>query len=411
MAAVNDFRFAGVIPASKSVLNRLLVIQSFASDLTIRGDSDCDDVMRMKSALPRIVEGKGAAADCGAAGTTFRFLVVRASRIPGKHLVTGTPRLLARPQAALLEILKQLGVEAQPSPSGFVIQSQGWKKPTGPIRVDRSQSSQFASAVLLSAWDLDFDLEIEFVGVEDGDAPSEGYFEITEQIVRDAGMRLERNSSRLFIPARSRVRAGEIEAESDLSSAFAVAALGAIGGEAVIRSYPEKTSQPDAVFPEILQAMGARITRRPGELQVNRAEKLKAVEWNLRDCPDLFPVLSVLCAFAEGRSRLFGAPHLVHKESSRIESSARIVEGLGCKVRILPDGMEIEGGARRLPSTDALRSGPAWEFDPLEDHRLAMAAAVARLAGAPVRILHPDVVNKSFPGFWAVFTGGGGRLL
>ena len=193
------------------------------------------------------------------------------------------------------------------------------------------------------------------------------------------------------------MKAEAIRAETDLSSAFAIAALAAVAGRAVIEEFPEKSLQPDSVFPEILRAMGAGVKREGTSLIVEKARELRAVEWNLLDCPDLFPVLATVCAQANGRSRLFGAPHLAHKESSRIESTARLLRNLGTTFEAKPDGMEVEGGAIRLD---------AFDFDPEHDHRLAMAAAVAHAGGANVRVLHPSVVDKSFPEFWQILDRG-----
>ena len=390
---MKPFLFNGEIAASKSILNRLLVIQSFASRLSVHGDSRCDDVVRMRSALPHVLTGD-APADCGAAGTTFRFLALRASRLPGERLIVGSPKLLARPQGALVEMIERLGASARRVDKGLLIQGDGWKKPSAPLRVDRSQSSQFASAALLSSWDLDFDLELE-LSETDG-APSEGYLEMTESLVQQAGMRLRREGPRVVVPRASAVTATTLASEPDLSSAFAIAALAvASQGRARFHTFPEPSLQPDSVFPEILRAMGAQTD---GRLEVRGPLKLKAIDWNLRDCPDLFPVLSVLCALAEGRSVLHGAPHLAHKESSRIESTATLLRGLGCEFTLRDDGIEIQGGA-------PLATAP-FDFDPNHDHRLAMAAAVARVAGANVRILHPDVVDKSFPEFWELLDAG-----
>ena len=93
-----------------------------------------------------------------------------------------------------------------------------------------------------------------------------------------------------------------------------------------------------------------------------------------------------------------GAPHLAHKESSRIESTATLLRSLGCRFDLRKDGIEIEGGA-------PLSTKP-FDFDPNHDHRLAMAAAVAQVAGADIRILHPEVVDKSFPEFWDLLAVG-----
>ncbi len=401
------FRFLGRLPASKSILNRLLVIQSFsAGGLQIDGESSCDDVKYMREALSLVMGRKDALApvDCGAAGTTFRFLALRASRFPGRHLLRGSERLLARPQGALIGILEQLGVQAELNSRGLLIDSKGWQSPkNGALMIDRSQSSQFASAVMLSAWDLDFDLSIQLVS--EGETPSEGYLVMSEALLCEAGMSFHREAGNsLTIKKGSQVRATMMKAEPDLSSCFAIAALAAINenSSACIEAFPRQSLQPDAVFPQVLRHLGVEVRHDVGrdELKINGVSRLRSLEMNLGDCPDLFPVLAVLCAFAEGRSNLFGAKHLIHKESDRIKCIAELVRALGREVELRADGLVIHGRGLHEVSRDP------WEFDPQEDHRLAMAAAVAQVAGSGVRVLHPEVVNKSFPEFWQIFRGG-----
>lgn len=389
------FNFVGEIPASKSILNRILVLQSFAPALQVHGDSDCDDVVAMKNALRAVLsQASEGRADCGAAGTTLRFLALRASRLTGRYELFGSARLLARPQEGLLSVIRQLGCTASLSTQSLVIESNGWQRPHEPILVDRSQSSQFASAVVLSAWNLDFDLELSFTGAIGREFLSQGYFDMTLDLVRLAGMRLETTTNGIVIGKQSSITARELTAELDLSSAFAIAALASLCGRAELRSFPQKSSQPDSIFPEILAQMGASVRRESSALVVSRALRMKSVQVNLADSPDLFPVLATLCAFADGESVLFGAPHLANKESSRIESTASLLKSMGCKFEVLPDGMRVFGSSDQIARRFA--------FDPLDDHRLAMAAALAKFGGHDVQVLHPNVVNKSFPQFWSI---------
>ena len=133
----------------------------------------------------------------------------------------------------------------------------------------------------------------------------------------------------------------------------------------------------------------------PGHrLIVDKADELKGLEVNLKDTPDLAPVLGVLCALAKGPSRITGAEHLRFKESDRIAKTVELIEKMGRKATALKDGFQIEEGPIGEPK--------AFEFDPDEDHRLAMAAGVAMKAGYPVALKHPEVVTKSFVEFWQV---------
>jgi 3-phosphoshikimate 1-carboxyvinyltransferase len=395
----DEFYFRGRIPSSKSILNRLLVLRFFEPGLEIiGGDSEADDVMKMKGALAQLKAGE--IADCGAAGTTLRFLALLASRYPGTHKLKGSARLFARPQSEITRLLQQLGCKVDWESELLTITGQGWVIPEAGVRIDRAISSQFASALILSAWGLNSPLQVFF----EGDFVSEGYFDMTLQLVKRCGMNWELSADKrsLTIPAGEMVNTRKIEAESDLSSAFAIAAFAALSGEALFEAWPESSLQPDRVFADILREMGCGVEHNSSskifKIQKPSSGRLKAITKDLRDCPDLFPVLAILCGFAEGSSTLFGAPHLVHKESSRIEKSLELLRLIGVQARAIEGGLEIQG-------REATMNEKPFEFDPADDHRLAMAAAVARAAGASPQILHPEVVNKSFPEFWSIIRG------
>lgn len=394
---MKEFRFKGEIPASKSILNRLLIIQSYSQNLNIIGHSDADDVVKMRAGLKQIL--KGEPADCGAAGTTLRFLSLRASRLHGTHHLSGSLRLFERPQTETARLLSQLDCEAEIRLQRMTLRGQGWQEPEGELIVDRSASSQFASAVLLNAWELPFDLKLRF----EGEQVSESYLSMTIRLCERAGMKIDRVGEELLIVrAGSRVTATELRAEPDASSAFAVAALGvARSGVVEIENWPEESLQPDAVFPVLLAQMGCDVRTSGTSLIISRTEntELHGLEFNIKNCPDLFPVLSVLLALASGKSRLFGAPHLAFKESNRIQAITDLIKGIGRRARPLVDGIEVDG--KPDPVFPAL-----FKYSTDHDHRLAMAAAVAQAAGAKIEILDPKVVTKSYPGFWKVVDEG-----
>jgi 3-phosphoshikimate 1-carboxyvinyltransferase len=334
----------------------------------------------------------------------LRFLSLRASRLIGTHHLSGSLRLFERPQTELSRLLTQLDCEAEIRLQRLTVRGQGWQQPLGDVVIDRSVSSQFASALFLNAWGLDFDLRVQFVG----EVVSESYFLMTLELLKRAGMKIEHvtdatSRETYIVKAASQITAKTLATEPDASSAFAIVATGvARAGVVEIENWPITVSlQPDAIFPDLLRTMNCLVELKNGVLRVERKSTtiLGPLEFNLRDAPDLFPVLAVLCSLANGRSRLFGAPQLAHKESNRIGKIAELIKSLGRKVRLLPDGLEIEGRADSL-------FPPRFKFSTDHDHRLAMAAAVAQGAGADLEIQEPKVVDKSFPGFWqAIETG------
>lgn len=368
-------------------MNRALIAQSYEPQLKLVGDSTCNDVLFLKKSLRAL--GRSSILDCGEGGTTLRFLAFRVSRIPGQFLLKGTPRLLSRPQKEIQVILNQLGVQVNFEKQGVRIQSQGWQNPGRPIKVHAKDSSQFLSALFLNAWDLDFDLRIQLVGK----VTSLGYFKMTLKLLKELGFKYSRRGEIFRISREQKIKAKKLNVEPDLSSLFSVASLAAISGGARFKDFPQNSLQPDRAFVGIFKKMGVACTLQGSTLSVQAAPKLKAVKVNLQDSPDLFPVLAVLCSFAAGKSVLFGAPQLAFKESDRIQKTQELLKksGVVCKVR--KDGIEIHG----LSGSSKTRT---FRFDPDQDHRLAMAAALLKYYGQDIKISDPDVVQKSFPEFW-----------
>ena len=167
------------------MLNRALLAQSFAPELKIHGDSKAEDVEVMRAALKALAGHQPIF--CGAAGTVLRFMALRASRVPGKHLLTGSRRLFERPQAELLKILRQLGVDARLGPDSLEIEGAGWKVQGDTLLVPSDRSSQFATAVLLNAWGLPFDLYVSLGARK----VSTGYWKMSAQMAQRLGMKID----------------------------------------------------------------------------------------------------------------------------------------------------------------------------------------------------------------------------
>ena len=143
--------------------------------------------------------------------------------------------------------------------------------------------------------------------------------------------------------------------------------------------------------------MGTPIELSAQGLSVRQAPHLLPVEVDVGGAPDLTPVLAVLAALASGRSLLFGAPQLRGKESDRIATTSALLTVLGRRHTPRNDGIEIFGS----PLSETDRALP-MRFDATGDHRLVMAAAVARSAGFPIEIQGLSAVHKSFPEFLSI---------
>ena len=404
------FSFCGALLPSKSIFNRALIIQSFSKQLRLIGQSQADDVARLRVALSQMGVSPHDY-DAGDGGTTLRFFALRISRNTGCHRIAISPSLGRRPNSELIEILTQLGVQSKWDGGGLEIRSEGWKIPSSGLEIGGELSSQFLSAALLSAWQLSETLVVKSRGT----LVSRGYLDLTCSLLAECGMKFEvtqdsSNRLQITIAPHQVPLLRELVIEPDLSSAFSVAALAAVGGRADLLNWPRDSRQPDRVFPDLLRQMGCETFLTPGpdsKICIDNSQRapLKALEADLSHAPDLFPVLASLCALASGKSRLYGAHQLRHKESDRIAAVNKLLRSCHVPTREISGGLEISGTNR---FEELRRTDPSFQlrFDPEDDHRMAMAAGVLKLVLPGLEVAHPEVVTKSFPNYWSLWRDG-----
>lgn len=398
---MSDLFYQGSLSSSKSLFNRALIAKSYFPELEVSGDSKSEDIDLLLNALNDLKLGK---TDfyVGDGGTTLRFLLLRLSRQSGEFNVFMSPSLKKRPHQGLFEILKILGVHVTEHGDHYQISTRGWAEVTQAIPVEASKSSQFASALLLNAWNLDFDLKFEYPT----GALSESYFLMTLNFVRQLGMMVLQEAGRYIVPAQQKIQIAKVDVEMDISSAFTLSCYAAVNGAIKLSPFPFHSVQPDIVFLDIFKKMNVHWLREGESLFVDSSGLRRPVEVDLGQSPDLFPVLAALCAMTEGTSYLRGAAHLIHKESDRLHETIKLLGICGVQCLRTEDGLQIYGkdveeplvGPRRPVGQEPLNC----EFDPLHDHRMAMAAGLFVKAGWPLKIKNSNVVSKSFSDFWSL---------
>lgn len=331
----------------------------------------------------------------GNSGTSARLLLAVFSAGTGTFVLDGTPRLRQRPVGPAAEALQKLGADMRwIGEAGFLpVEINGKGLDPGNVFIDASESSQFLSGVLIAA-----PVARGKVGVEWSEpVASRPYLDMTLGMMKEAGIRFERQASnRIIVPAPQVYAARSFTVEGDCSSAsyfWGAAAL--TGGEVLTSPVSPSSLQGDCRFLGILEKMGCRILWNDDEVSVRGPEKLTPIDIDMNEMPDMVPTLGVLCAFANGTSRIRNVAHLRIKESDRLDAVAAGLKVLGVEVRELPDGLIIHGCAPVKPP-----SGPVSAFD---DHRIAMAFALAGLRLEGVVIEGAESVNKSFPLFWDIF--------
>lgn len=390
------FRYEGPLGASKSLFNRALIAQSFKPNLLIHGRSLAEDVLYLKKALHAFFKGEHTFF-VGDAGTSLRFLALRLSREKGDWQINGSTRLFSRPQKELCNLLTQLGCSYKLDSSSLRIQSKGWNlSPQQSIAVDTSESSQFLSGLFLSSWQLEDPLTIEITTPSPhSNFGSQSYFEMTHKFLSGLGHQFEWQDLRsLKIPAGQKIQSSELWVEPDMSSVAALLIAATLSGEVCLYAKPPFL-QPDSQILSILKSMGGQIEVTANKVQAKTSPHLKFLIQDCDQSPDLVPCLAVLCAFAEGVSELKNIRRLAFKESQRQKMTLSLLKMAGITAHLNEDSLFIHGlGINFIPNT--------FDFDPDQDHRMAMAAGLFKLKNSQIQIQHPEVVNKSFPEFWSI---------
>ena len=388
----NSFQFIGKAPFSKSLLNRALIIKSWYPDFVIHGSSSCEDILVMESAVKNLKQKKEF--DCGLSGTAFRFLAVRLSREKGEFILKADTALFKRPMEEMSSLLSQFSVSIQKTGQAYVISSEGWKLQGDCVYVPSRRTSQWASALLLNSWSFNQDLYFIF----SQSAVSYPHFKMTLDFVKSLGLVVQQQGDEFFIPKGQSLKTKEYHPEQDKSCLFALACFAVLKGQAVFLNWETESLQADHIFSDILQKIGAPVELRKDQLIISKSASLKTLNVSLKGGPDLFPMLAVLCAKAEGLSVLKDISHLAFKESNRLQKMKELLEKCGILVKIQEDDFLIYG--QREWGCEI----PPFVFDTEQDHRLVMAGELVASLDVPITLKGKVSVNKSFPEFYSLIS-------
>lgn len=416
--AAEPVRAQVTVPGSKSATNRALVLAALADGpSTLYRPLRSRDSLLMAGALralgARIEDGAdgswlvtpaspvtgGTEVDMGAAGTVMRFVPPIAALADGPVRFDGDPRSHERPVGPLVEALRGLGAEvddaANPGHFPLTVLGTGGLR-GGSVQIDASASSQFVSALLLSGARFAEGVDVRHVG---GRLPSLPYIEMAVQMVRTAGIEVDDSQPERWIVRPGAVKPVTQTIEPDLSNAapFLAAAL-VTGGTVTISDWPRQTTQPGDRLREILTLMGATCEFTDAGLECRGSGTIHGVDLDLADEAELTPTIAALAALADGPSRLSGVGHIRLHETDRLAAIATEINGLGGKVKELPEELLIEPAP--------LHGGT---FHTYEDHRLATAGAVLGLAVPGIQVQDVATTGKTlpdFPGRWSAMLAG-----
>ena len=401
------------VPGSKSITNRALLLAAMADGTsTILGAGLNDDTRRMAAALGALgfdvavdeaaariaVDGRAGAIPAhggelyaGGAGTAMRFLLGFLTLGRGRFRLDGNQRMRERPIGPLLDALAALGVSVRAErdngcpPVLIEIGEDGVRG--GAARIDAAVSSQFVSALLMPAplWPQGLKLTVS------GEA-ARPFITMTLRLMERWGASGTMSGGEIVVPGGQRYAAQKnFEVEPDASGAsYFAAAAALIGGSVILKGLSADSVQGDIAFLKLLERMGAHVEWRDDGVKVSGSgANLTGADVAMGAMPDLVPTLAAIAPFCSSPTRIRGVSFIRHHESDRLRALATELHRLGASVHECEDGMLIE------PS----RIGAA-AVETYDDHRIAMAFAVAGLKTAGIRIRNPGCVSKTYPDFF-----------
>ena len=423
LAPIKSVAGTVVLPGSKSISNRTLLLAALAQGVTeVKSLLASDDVRYMLESLKTLgvrwerqdasndhhdsndyrVEGAGgvfpvkrAALFLGNAGTAFRPLTAALALSGGDYQLSGVPRMHERPIGDLVDALRQMGAAIE------YLGNAGYPplaiKPatigdTINVSVRGDVSSQFLTALLMALPLAGKQASISVVG----ELISKPYVEITLNLLARFGLQVERQGwERFVIPAGQTYRSpGVIHVEGDASSASYFLAAGAIGGGPVrVQGVGRNSIQGDVRFAETLAQMGAKIEMGDDWIEASSMGRLKALDADLNHIPDAAMTIAIAALFAEGTTTIRNIASWRVKETDRLFAMATELRKLGA---IVEEGRDY----LRITPPRSAQLTPGAAIDTYDDHRMAMCFSLVALGGVPVRILDPACVNKTFPAYF-----------
>ena len=408
-----------VIPGSKSVTNRALILAAQAdspsilrrplvsrdSELMVAGLRALGVGIEEKNVTTNGVEELqwvitpaplrgGVKIDVGNAGTVMRFLPPLAALATGDVAFDGDPRSYERPLGPVIKALEELGISIEHDGRySLPLKLHGTGKiPGGALTIDASASSQFLSALLLVAPSFGNGIVATHKG---GQLPSMPHIEMTVDMLRSFGAQVEvDNAVQSWSVKSGKLHGQELVIEPDLSNAAPFLSLAMVcGGSVTIADWPKTTTQPGDQLRSIFTQMGAKVSMDERGLTLSGTGVIHGIDIDLHDVGELTPSIAAVAALADSPSHLRGIAHLRLHETDRLAALTREINALG------GDVVEEESALHITPAP--LHGGVFHTYD---DHRLATAGAVIGLVVPGIEVENIATTRKTlpdFPGLWS----------
>lgn len=382
------------LPASKSISNRALILHALGKGSVVPDNlSDCDDTKVIINALktmPPVIDIK-------AAGTAMRFMTAYLSVTPGEHVITGTNRMKHRPIRVLVDALRKLGAQIEyTEEEGFPpLRITGDTLDGGMLEIPGDVSSQYISALLMIGPAMKNGLKLRLTG----NIVSRPYIDLTLHVMHEFGISVEWTDVDMISVSHQEIGERRYTIENDWSaSSYWYEILAMINDDESRVTLPglkDASRQGDSAVRYLFSMLGVKTAfRTSNEVVLTRhMRSLPRLDYDFINQPDLAQTLVVTCATLGIPFHFTGLGNLRIKETDRIEAMKTEMRKLGY---VLDDSVETElswNGERCEAEEKPV-------IDTYEDHRMAMAFAPTAILLGEIRINNPEVVTKSYPGYW-----------
>lgn len=389
-----------LIPSSKSISNRLLVIQYLSqSKAKINNLSLAQDTILMQELLSQIDNSSNETLYCHNAGTVVRFLLSLLSMKEGTWIIDADKRMKERPIEDLVDALKEIGAHieyiGETGKLPLKIKGQALQS-NNPIKINSKLSSQFASSLLLISPYIKGGLELEI------DSPvSFPYIQMTISLMREFGAKVDEKQNRIRVEQGEYIFK-ETLVEGDWSSAcFAFEKL-CISNKCnlLIKNLSINSLQADKIAMDYFSLLGVESQFKDNNLSLSynpqSISKQETLIFNIKDCPDIFPSLAI-AGFVCNKTIIFEAvENLKHKESNRLKAVLEGLHSLGAKAEIDQKNRFV------IKANNQTLENPKEKIiiKTYNDHRISMAFGMLREKYDNIIVDDYDCVSKSFPFFW-----------
>lgn len=380
-------------PPSKSFAHRYLIGSVLSrGKCVIKNIADSDDISATLSCIEQLggsvtkdgntvtviptneKQIENAVFDCKESGSTLRFFIPVVLATGAKNCTfLGSERLLARGIKEYEKLFENSDVTIKSDEKSIEVNGT---LSAGNYEISGEVSSQYTTGMLFALSVLDGKSTLKITG----NAESRAYVDMTIKVLKDFGADIAEPEKNYFeINGKGRLSPGEFTVEGDWSNAAFLIALSRLLGTISVSGLDENSVQGDRFSSVAFDALDG-----------------ENAEIDIKDCPDLAPILFSYAAYKNG-GRFTNTRRLRVKESDRANVMAEELKKFGANVKVYENSVEIEKTQLKPPIVPLCGHN---------DHRIVMALSVlAAVLGAEID--GAEAVNKSYPDFFRVIKKAG----